>query len=230
MKLAVLFSGGKDSTFSIHKAKMMGHEVVCTATIFPQSEESELLHYQNIKFTKLQSESMNIPQISIKADSTNPNSEVQTIEEILVKAKEEFEIQGIVHGGILSDFQKKQFEKISQNLGITLISPLWKKNEKEYMKNLLESKFHFIPISVTSDGLDESWLGKEITKEDLMILNQLSQKFGFNLSFEGGEAETFVTDCPLFSHPIKIIKSKKIWDGYRGRFEILEAKLDIYAR
>jgi len=104
------------------------------------------------------------------------------------------------------------------------------KNEKEYMENLLESNFHFIPISVTSDGLDESWLGKEITQEDLITLEKLSKKYGFNLSFEGGEAETFVTDCPLFSHPIKIVKSKKIWDGYRGRFEILEAKLDNHAR
>ena len=230
MKVAVLFSGGKDSTFSIYKAKMEGHEVVCVVTIFPQSEESKLLHYPNIQFTKLQSESMGIPQISIKVDSTNPNTEAQTLEEILIKAKEEFQIQGIVHGGILSEFQRKQFEKISRSLRITLISPLWKKNEKEYMENLIESKFHFIPISVTSDGLDESWLGKEITKEDLVTLTQLSQKHGFNLSFEGGEAETFVTDCPLFSYPIKIVKSKKIWDGYRGRFEILEAKLDNHAR
>ena len=229
MKVGVLFSGGKDSTFSIYKAKKEGHEVVCVVTIFPQSEESQLLHYPNIQFTKLQSESMNIPQISIKVDSTNPNSEAQTLKEILIKAKDEFEIQGIVHGGILSEFQKKQFDQISQSLGITLISPLWKKNEKEYMKDLLESKFHFIPISVTSDGLDESWLGKEITKEDLVTLTQLSQKHGFNLSFEGGEAETFVTDCPLFSYPIKIIKSKKIWDGYRGTFEILEAELDNHA-
>jgi len=230
MKVAVLFSGGKDSTFSIYKAKIAGHEVVCLVTIFPQSEESELLHYPNIQFTKLQSESMNIPQISIKVDSTNPNSEAATLEEILIQAKEKFAIQGIVHGGILSEFQRKQFEQISQSLGIILISPLWKKNEKEYMENLLESKFHFIPISVTSDGLDESWLGKEITKEDLITLENLSKKYGFNLSFEGGEAETFVTNCPLFSYPIKIVKSKKIWDGYRGRFEILEAKLDNHTR
>ena len=229
MKVAVLFSGGKDSTFSIYKAKLGGHDVVCIVTIFPQSAESELLHYPNIQFTKLQSESMNIPQISIKVDSTNPNTEAQTLEEILIKAKDQYDIEGIVHGGILSEFQRKQFEQISKSLGITLISPLWKKNEKEYMNNLLESKFHFMPISVTSEGLDDSWLGKEITKEDLVILNDLSKKFGFNLSFEGGEAETFVTDCPLFSYPIKIVKSKKIWDGYRGRFEILEAKLDNHA-
>ncbi len=226
MKVAVLFSGGKDSTFSIYQAKMLGHQVECVVTIFPQSYESELLHYPNIQFTKLQSESMKIPQISIKVDSTNPNAEVNTLEEILIKAKEKFGIKGIVHGGILSEYQRKRFESISKNLGIELISPLWKKNQKEYMINLIESKFRFMIISATSGGLDETWLGKEITSDDLITLENLSQKHGFNLSFEGGEAETFVTDCPLFTHPIKIEKSKKSWDGYRGRFEILEAKLD----
>ncbi len=130
MKVAVLFSGGKDSTYSIYKAKMDGHQVKCVVTIFPQSEESQLLHFPNIQFTKLQSESMNIPQISIEVDSTNPNAEENTLEQILINAKENYGIEGIVHGGILSEFQKKRFEKISNNLGIALISPLWKKNQK----------------------------------------------------------------------------------------------------
>ncbi len=230
MKVAVLFSGGKDSTYSIYKAKEDGHQVECVATIFPQSYESELLHYPNIHLTKLQAEAMNLPQISIEVDSTNPNSEENTLEEILSRAKENFNVEGIVHGGILSEFQRKRFEQVSNNLGITLISPLWKQNQKEYMENLLKLKFHFLIISASSGGLDESWLGKKITDDDLITLENLSKKYGFNLSFEGGEAETFVIDCPLFSYPIKIQKFKKIWDGYRGRFEIEEAKLDYSAR
>jgi len=51
-------------------------------------------------------------------------------------------------------------------------------------------------------------------------------QYGFNLSFEGGEAETLIINCPLFSHSLKINKFNKIWDGYRGIFEIVEAKLD----
>jgi uncharacterized protein (TIGR00290 family) len=83
--------------------------------------------------------------------------------------------------------------------------------------------------TVSSGGLDDSWLGKLISKSDIDALNQLSKKFGFNLNFEGGEAETFVIDCPLFTKPIKIIQSKKNWDGYRGRFEIVDAKLNCNA-
>ena len=94
------------------------------------------------------------------------------------------------------------------------------------MQELLEYKFKFIITSVTSAGLDDSWLGREITLEDITQLEKLSTKHGFNLTFEGGEAETFVIDCPLFHSPIKILDANKIWDGYRGRFEITEAVLE----
>ena len=94
------------------------------------------------------------------------------------------------------------------------------------MNELLDNNFEFIISSVSSDGLDQSWLGKEIGYSQLKELEKLSKKFQFNLNFEGGEAETFVTNCPLFKNKIEIINSNKIWDGVRGRFEIVEAKLE----
>ena len=97
------------------------------------------------------------------------------------------------------------------------------------MNELLDSNFYFMMITVSSDGLDEHWLGKLISKSDIEVLNNLSDKFGFNLNFEGGESETFVVNCPLFSHSIKINQFKKNWDGYRGRFEIVDAELNYNA-
>jgi len=230
MKVASLFSGGKDSTYSIYKAKQEGHQIRCLITILPLSEESMLLHFPNIKLTKLQSKSMGIPQIYIESRSNETETEVNLIEKILAKAKSEHDLEGLVHGGILSEFQKNIFDRVCSKLNLKLISPLWQKEQIEYMKNLIESNFHFIITSVSADGLDEKWLGKEITIQDLEKLVQLSKKYGFNINFEGGEAETIVIDCPLFSHPIMILKSRKIWDGIRGRFEILDAELDYRAR
>ena len=230
MKVASLFSGGKDSTYSIYKAKQEGHQILCLITILPLSEESMLLHFPNIELTKLQSKSMGIPQIYIESRSNETETEVNLIEKILAKAKSEHDLEGLVHGGILSEFQKNIFDRVCSKLNLKLISPLWQKEQIEYMKNLIESNFHFIITSVSADGLDEKWLGKEITTQDLEKLDQLSKKYGFNINFEGGEAETIVIDCPLFSHPIMILKSRKIWDGIRGRFEILDAELDYRAR
>lgn len=229
MKLAALFSGGKDSTYSIFLAKKQGHEIKCLLSVFPKSDESHLLHHPNLQWTNLQSQSMQIPQLTIKSELDETDNEINSLEKILIQAIEKYQIEGLVHGGIQSQFQKEKFENLCNKLNLKSITPLWNRNPLEYMNELISSNFVFIITSVSSGGLDDSWLGKIITKNDIDNLYALSQKFGFNLNFEGGEAETFVVECSLFSHPIKIIQGKKIWDGYRGRFEIVDARLNYNA-
>ncbi len=229
MNLASLFSGGKDSAFAIYEVQNQGHDVVCLLSIFPKSDESHLLHHPNIRWTKLQSESMKIPQLSISSGSDDLDVELSALELLLQKAKKQFDIEGVVHGGIQSNFQKDIFETLCSNLNLIPFTPLWGMDSYRYMNDLIDSNFNFIMTTVSSGGLDNSWLGKSISKSDIDVLNQLSKKFGFNLNFEGGEAETFVIDCPLFTNPIKIIQSEKSWDGYRGRFEIVDAKLNCNA-
>jgi len=226
MKLAALFSGGKDSTYAIYLAKKLGHSVDVLLTLYPHSDESHLLHYPNINFTRLQAESMKIPQLIEKITSENPESESEKLNNLISLAKENYSIEGIVHGGILSEFQKDNFTLICKKNHLEIISPLWNKDPESYMKELLDENFEYIISTVSSDGLDDSWLGQIIDKNGLAELQKLQKKFSFNLNFEGGEAETFVTNCPLFEKHLLIQDSTTVWDGYRGRFEILDAKLE----
>lgn len=229
MNLASLFSGGKDSTFAIHLAQKQGHKISCLLSVFPKSDESHLLHYPNLKWSQLQSESMQIPQLLTESDSDETDNELIQLQKLLQIAKEKFDIEGLVHGGIKSQFQKEKFESLCSKLNLTAMAPLWNLEPFQYMNDLVDSNFKFIMTTISSDGLDDSWLGKVITKNDIKTLQKLSEKYGFNLNFEGGESETFVIDCPLFSHSIKINQFKKTWDGYRGRFEIVDARLDFHA-
>jgi len=225
MKLAALFSGGKDSTYSIYLAKKLGHTVDVLLTLYPHSDESHLLHYPNIHFTSLQAKSMRIPQLTEKITSNNPSNEFKNLNKLIIDAKRKYSIEGLVHGGILSKYQKDNFSSICKQNHLEILSPLWGKKSESYMNELLDENFEYIISTVSSDGLDESWLGKVIDKNNLSTLKKLQKKFGFNLNFEGGEAETFVTNCPLFEKSLLIQESTIKWDGYRGRFEILEMKL-----
>jgi diphthine-ammonia ligase len=225
MKLAALFSGGKDSTYAIYLAKKLGHSVDVLLTLHPNSSKSHLLHYPNIKFTSLQSESMKIPQLIEKTTSDDSQNESKKLNSLVSLAKEKYSIEGIVHGGILSKYQKDNFSIVCEQNQLEVISPLWNRNSESYMKELLDEKFEYIISTVSSDGLNDSWLGKIVDENGLDDLKKLHKKFGFNLNFEGGEAETFVINCPLFEKSLLIQDSTTEWDGYRGRFEILEAKL-----
>ena len=225
MKLAALFSGGKDSTYAIYLAKKLSHSVDVLLTLYPHSSESHLLHYPNIKFTSLQAESMKIPQLIEEITSTDPEHEFKKLEKLIILAKEKYSIEGIVHGGILSKYQKDNFSSICKKNNLDVISPLWDTKPESYMEELISENFQYIISSVSSDGLNDSWLGQIIDENRLENLKKLQKQFGFNLNFEGGEAETFVINCPLFEKSLFIQDSSTEWDGYRGRFEILEAKL-----
>ena len=120
MKLAAFFSGGKDSCYAIYKAKKLGHTIEALITIIPYSNESNLLHYDNITKTKVQSESMNISHIIDKSVSTNTTDEISLLHKLISEAKNNFQIDGIVHGGILSEFQKSKFESICDDLKLKL--------------------------------------------------------------------------------------------------------------
>jgi diphthamide synthase (EF-2-diphthine--ammonia ligase) len=92
MKLAALFSGGKDSTYAIFLAKKLGHSVDVLLTLYPYSDESHLLHYPNITFTSLQSESMKIPQLIEKMTSNNSENEFEKLNNLIAIAKENYSI------------------------------------------------------------------------------------------------------------------------------------------
>ena len=131
---------------------------------------------------------------------------------------------------VFFEFQKKQFTAACESANLTPIGPIWGREPIEYMQSLLYCNFSFVITAVSSGGLDESWLGRKIDTESLKMLHTLSIKHGFNLNFEGGEAETLVLDCPLFSRQIIIDEAKTVWDGYRGIFEIEAASLGEHVR
>src|SRR5207249_4428698 len=79
--------------------------------------------------------------------------------------------------------------------------------------------------AVAAKGLDESWLGKELTEQDWSKLGHLSQIHGMHLTGEGGEYESFVLDAPHFKKTIEIEESRREWRGDSGRVIIEKASL-----
>ena len=226
VRLAALYSGGKDSTFSIFKAKQMGHEIVNLISIRPISDESLLFHYPNVWITDLLANAMQMPMSSFKVDKASKESEVKALEEAIISAKSLYGIDGIIHGAISSKFQNQLFKTICDNHRLHMIAPLWNSQAGPYLNELFSEEFHIIFVSVSAMGLEKCWLGKTFDRYSLVKLEFLSKKFGFNLLLEGGEAETLVIDCPLFkTKRVNIDRAMTHWDGQRGIFEILEASL-----
>ena len=223
MRLGVLFSGGKDSTLALHKAAEK-EEVLCLITLISENKESFMFHTPNIDITALQAEAMGLPLIK-KATKGKPEEELKDLEEAIAQAIRDFKIEGVVAGAVESAYQSKRIQSICDRLNISCFSPLWKKNQKALLEELVAKGFKVIISGIFAYPLDKSWLGKEIDKELIERLSLLGEEFGLSVAGEGGEIETTVLDAPLFKKKIEILDSTIEAKGNSGVFIIKKARL-----
>lgn len=221
MKLAALISGGKDSLYAAYLMALQ-HEIKYLIAVLPERNDSYMFHHPNVWATELQSEAMGIPLVK-GSTAGEKEKELQDLKNLFLQVKDE--VEGIVTGALASEYQKQRIDSLCEELGLKSIAPLWQKNAEQYWRELLSAGFEVIVTSVSAQGLDESWLGRKIDFQALEELKKLAKKYRFHLGFEGGEAETFVLDMPLFRKKIEVVKAKKEWDGARGSYIIEEARL-----
>jgi diphthine-ammonia ligase len=225
-KLGMLYSGGKDSTYSLGKLLFQNSDVACLITIFSENKDSFMLHTQAIEMTRLCSEALNLPLV-IGHTKGEKEVELKDIKQTILEARGKYGINEIGTGAISSQYQKSRIELIGTECGLRVKSPIWGVNQRTYMRSLINEFYKFILTSVSCEGLDETWLGRQLTISDVEKLDKLSTKFRFNIAFEGGEAETLVLDCPLYKKKkIRIVDSEVEWNGYYGSLSIKKASLE----
>lgn len=224
MKVAVMFSGGKDSCQSLKWCLDNNHEVIALISVKPKSTESFLYQYATVEWTNLSSEALGVPVIQIKSEKIGPKEEADELKEIFKSLK----VDAILVGGVgLQETQIREWKRVAQKFGIKLIVPYEDLTSEELFDKTMDSGFDIMITDVATDGLGPEWLGKKLNKENAEEFKKLSKKFGFDILGEGGYYNTFVVDGPIFNRKIEVVNSKKVWDNKTssGYLEIENAKL-----
>ena len=200
------------------------HEVRCLVTVIPKSPSSYMFHYPNLTWTALQAEAMRLPQV-IEHTEGEKEKELADLERALKRAKQEYYLDGVCTGALASVYQKTRVEKVCESIGLSCLSPLWGLDPEEHLRRLVADGFRISMVSVSALGLDRSWLGRILDGPAVDELLQLSRKYKFHAGLEGGEGETFVLDCPMFSSKVEIKDSVVHWERDSGYLEIKDAAL-----
>ncbi|MCW3975616.1 MAG: diphthine--ammonia ligase [Candidatus Bathyarchaeota archaeon] len=224
MKVAVLFSGGKDSCYALWKGFSDGLEITSLILVYSENPESWMFHYPNVRWTELQAKALGLPYTIVKT-SGKKEEELVDLEERLKGLKRTKKIEAIISGAIASKYQKDRFEELSKRLGIKSMTPLWNEDQVKVVKKEIAS-FEIIMTACHAMGFNKEWLGKRMDLDVLNELIHLNKKYGINISGEGGEYETFVTDGPNFKEKIKILDFDLQWNGFFGYLIIKNAILE----
>ncbi len=208
MRVAVLYSGGKDSNYALYWTLKQGFDVNYLVSMHSESEESYMYHVPNIHLTDLQAEAIGIPLIN-GFTKGEKEKEVEDLKKIL----EKLDVDAIVSGALASRYQKERVDRVAEELGLRSFAPAWHRDPVDYMEEIIRI-FDVVIVGVSAYGLDEQWLGRKIDKGALEELVKLHEKYDVHVAGEGGEFETFVRDAPFFKARIVFDEVEKIWDEY----------------
>ncbi|MCG7845306.1 MAG: diphthine--ammonia ligase, partial [Methanomassiliicoccales archaeon] len=181
MRLACLFSGGKDSTYSAYLMEQAGHEVVCLVTVIPDDPHSWVFHTLNLEHLPEMARALGKDLVAVPS-SGDEGSDLQALKEAL----EGLEVEGVITGAIASDYQWDRINGVCESLGLKVFSPLWRKDQMMLMKDMLAAGNKAMVVGVFADGLGEDWLGRMLDGVALEELEALAISKGINVSGEGG--------------------------------------------
>ncbi len=222
MKVGVLFSGGKDSTYAAWLAKKEGYEIVCLISVISENKDSYMFHTPSISSTEMQAQAMRVP-IIIQKTKGKKEEELKDLEKAILHAKDKYKIKGVVTGAVESVYQASRIQKICSKLKLECFNPLWQKDQIELLEGLVKNKFEVVISGVAAYPLNENWLGKKIDRKFIEEISKLKEKYKINPAGEGGEFESLVLFAPgLFKQRLKI-KSFRDYgkeNSWRREFEL----------
>lgn len=198
MRVAVSWSGGKDSYMAYQKAVAQGHEIFGIVTFL--WENPSLAHPLNI--IELQAKALKTKHF--KAETKEPYFE--HYKQALSRITKEERIEAIVTGDIapLDAFHGNWMDNVCRELNIEVIKPLWGVDRYQILKELISQGCKAVFSCVKKPWFDGKWVSRELNFETLKELEALKVKYEIDLCGENGEYHTLITDAPLFNETIEI--------------------------
>jgi ABC transporter with metal-binding/Fe-S-binding domain ATP-binding protein len=222
MTFAAISSGGKDSTLAVFRALKEGMVLRYVISMIPTNPESYMFHFPNAGIARTHAELMGVPAI-VKDTPGMKEEELRELEEAIESVRDS--IGSVSVGAVESTYQRDRLQRICRKMGMEMFAPLWHNKPKALWEECLDNGFRIMIVGVGCEGLGKEWLGRVIDRKALRELERLSKKHKFHLGGEGGEFETTVLDCPMFSRSIKVLRGETKWDGASGMYLIKEIKL-----
>ena len=220
MRVAALFSGGKDSAYAVYVAQQRGWDVTHLIAIHPADPASMLYHVPNLHLTPLLAEAMGIPLVE-EAAGTGEAAELDALRRALRRTGAE----GVVVGAIASDYQHARMNRVGHELGVRVFAPLWRRDPEALLRDYRAARMDIRFSAVSAEGLDASWLGRPLDDRAVEDLQRLRDRVGLHPCGEGGEFETLVLDAPPYRQRLEILAAEPVWEGTSGYWRVREARL-----
>ncbi|MFP4631864.1 MAG: diphthine--ammonia ligase [Halobacteriota archaeon] len=214
MKAAVLYSGGKDSSYALAHA-IEHYEVEAVVTVEAPTA-SYMYHVPAVEVARTAAEKAGHDVLAVEVDG---DDEITPLERTLA----ELDADVVVSGAVASDYQRERVDGVADRLGMEHDAPLWHVDPRQKLREVA-GDYEVMVTAVAADGLDRDWLGRRLTDEAVDELLALETTHGVHPMGEGGEYESLALSGPHLPFEIDV-EFERRWDGVRGEVEVTQYEI-----
>ena len=216
MDVAILYSGGKDSNLAVEYCLKRNWNIKYLLSVKPTRTDCYLFHYATVEHTKKQAEALGLKHIYAECSVADQRLEANIVKTIVEKNP----VDAVVLGGTgLQVTQIESIQKALRDLKVEAFASHAGEDHGILFKKMIDDGYEIMITQIASDGL-KRWLGRIVTKENFEELRKDSAEYGFHIGFDGGYADSFVLNSPLFKERLYPVSIKKNFESeYCGYVE-----------
>ena len=186
-KCIVVFSGGKESVYSLLEAKSQGYEIVKLLFL---DKPGFSVHKVNIQAVKAVAQILGHGLEVLKVSNEIP--EDKSLITYLERLRERG-ITALVTGNVKIEENHNIYAELCEKVGLELIEPLYNRDTLELLLKYAEIGLDFLIIGIRRNSLSHEWLGKTITRENFEDFLAEALSKGIDPCGEYGEYHSLVT-------------------------------------
>lgn len=201
------WSGGKDSALALHEAVKAGTEPRFLVSMMIESGERSRSHGLRRELLEAQAAAIGLPVRFGAASWDGYEAELRrTIE---AGAAELGAVAG-VFGDIDIERHRAWVERVAEEAGARAMLPLWRRDRRQLMDELLAAGFEAQIVAVRDGILPRELLGKRISST---LVEEIIAA-GADAAGENGEYHSIVADGPIFRQRLELeVGEQSLRDG-----------------
>ncbi|OLO39405.1 hypothetical protein BTR23_10240 [Alkalihalophilus pseudofirmus] len=218
-KVAVCWSGGKDSCLALYRVLKENHDIICLLSMVSEKDARNHAHGIQLEILKLQADALGLPLILVDSAGEYELS----LKRSLSLLKEKSGVEAIVFGSLYSKEDRKWNEEVAYEIGIEPMFPVWisQKHSSKLLYEFISLGFHSVVCRASNKYFDQKWAGRYL---DWSFYDEIHQT-GSCVMGELGEYHTFVLDGPIFHKKIDITKSGVVLNSGLWSLDIITCEL-----
>lgn len=210
MSLWLSWSSGKDCAWALHRLRQDGAEVAALFTTLNAQADRVAMHGVRRELLEQQGRAAGLPLHIIDLPWPCTNADYERIMGRFLAQAQTAGVREMAFGDLFLEDIRAYREQNLHGTGIAPVFPVWGMPTCELARDMLAAGLSARLATVDMAKLDASFAGRCYDADLLADLPSEVDACG-----ENGEFHTFVTDGPMFAHPIKVETGKVVVrDGF----------------